>query len=138
MDDVARCAGPGCGRPLTRPGTGRPASYCGPNCRQAAHRERVRQAEAERQRRVQLAEARAAAARSWRHLEEDATEAADLAGAVVAYAAGTSRHDLVIKLAEFREAGRRVEDLALAYFDATARAAQLAGQPGAGTPARVS
>jgi len=126
MDDVAaRCAGPGCGRPLARAATGRPGRYCGPNCRQAAHRDRVRRAETERLRALQLAEATAIAARAWRHLEEDAGEVADLAAAVVAAAAGTSRQDLAVTLAGFREAARRVEDLAVAYFDATGQAARL-------------
>ena len=70
MNDVARCAGPGCARPLNRPATGRPAKYCGDNCRQAAHREQVRAAQAERDRAGQLAAAKAATARLWRPLEE--------------------------------------------------------------------
>ena len=78
-----------------------------------------------------MAEATAIAARAWRHLEEDAGEVDGLGAAVVAAAAGTSRHDLAVKLAGFREAARRVEDLAVAYFDATDRASQLraAGVP---------
>jgi hypothetical protein len=48
--DVLRCANPACGRPIERRPTGRPAAYCGPACRQAARRERLRPAEAERQR----------------------------------------------------------------------------------------
>ena len=70
VDDVDQCAGPGCARPLNRPATGRPAKYCGDNCRQAAHREKVRAAQAERERAEQLAAAKAATARLWRPLEE--------------------------------------------------------------------
>ena len=42
MSDVVRCANPGCGLPIQRQATGRPAQYCGPTCRQAARRKRVR------------------------------------------------------------------------------------------------
>ena len=45
-----RCGNPACGRPIERQATGRPARYCSGSCRQAVHRERVRLAEAERQR----------------------------------------------------------------------------------------
>ncbi|MGH3194246.1 MAG: hypothetical protein ACRDOL_44690 [Streptosporangiaceae bacterium] len=132
--DAVRCAGPGCGRPLARAATGRPGRYCGPNCRKAAQRERDRAAEAERQRAAALAAARAAVARAWPPLEEDVHEVGELAGTVLACAAGEDRRDLTVKLAEFREAARRVEALALEYFDATALAARLS-QPG--TAARV-
>lgn len=70
MDDtVARCAGPGCGLPLTRAATGRPARYCGDNCRQAAHREKARAAETTAARAAQLHQARATLDRLWRPLE---------------------------------------------------------------------
>jgi hypothetical protein len=36
------CGNPGCGRPVERQRTGRPAEYCGATCRQAARRKRVR------------------------------------------------------------------------------------------------
>lgn len=137
MNDVARCAGPGCGKPLTRLATGRPPRYCGPNCRKAAQRDRDRRADAERQRAEQLATARAAANRAWRHLEEDAYEAGELASAVVTYAAADDRHALAVKLAEFREAARRVEALAIEYSDATALAARLT-QPDGAAPASVT
>jgi hypothetical protein len=52
--DVLRCANPACGRPIERRPTGRPAAYCGPACRQAARRERLRLAKADRQRAEQL------------------------------------------------------------------------------------
>ena len=44
-----RCGNPACGRPIERQATGRPACYCCGSCRQAARRERLRVAEAERQ-----------------------------------------------------------------------------------------
>jgi hypothetical protein len=53
--DVLRCANPACGRPIERRPTGRPAAYCGPACRQAARRGRLRLAKAERQRAERLA-----------------------------------------------------------------------------------
>jgi hypothetical protein len=49
-----RCGNPACGRPVERQATGRPARYCSGSCRQAAYRERVRLADAERQRAEQL------------------------------------------------------------------------------------
>jgi len=45
-----RRGNPACGRPIERQATGRPARYCSGSWRQAVHRERVRLAEAERQR----------------------------------------------------------------------------------------
>ncbi len=44
-----RCANLACARAFEPSAVGRPARYCSPACRQAAHRERVRIAEAERQ-----------------------------------------------------------------------------------------
>jgi hypothetical protein len=130
MDEVVRCAGPECNRPLMRLGTGRPPKYCGPNCRKAAQRARDRVAEVERQRVLKLAGAKSTAARSWRPLEEISHEAEDLAAAVLAYAAGGDRADLVGKLAEFREAAWQLEDLAMTYFDAAELAKQLEAAPG--------
>jgi hypothetical protein len=43
-----RGGNPACGRPIERQATGRPARYCSGSCRQAARRERLRLAEAER------------------------------------------------------------------------------------------
>jgi hypothetical protein len=129
MSDVIRCAGPGCDKPLTRLATGRPPKYCGPNCRKAAQRARDRAAEAGRRRALLLAEAQAAAAGSWRPLEEAANEAAELAGAVLAYAASGTRTDLAAKLAEFHEVARQLEDYATTYFDATELAGQLEAEP---------
>jgi hypothetical protein len=129
MDDVLRCAGPGCGRPLTRLATGRPALYCSANCRKAGQRERDRIAEAERQRVVQLADANAARARLWRPLEETALEAGELAGAVLDYAAGGNSQDLAVKLAEFRTSARQLETLAAGYRNAVDLAERLTRLP---------
>lgn len=128
MDESLRCEGPGCDQTLTRAATGRPAKFCGPNCRKAAQRQRDRAAEAERQHARQLAEARATAAGVWRPLEETAHEVGEIAGAVFAYAAGGNRADLAGKLREFRLAAGQLEVLAVTYSDASARAAQLAGE----------
>jgi hypothetical protein len=49
-----RCGNPACGRPIERQATGRPARYCSGSCRQAARRERLRLADAERQRAERL------------------------------------------------------------------------------------
>jgi hypothetical protein len=125
MDEVARCAGPGCNKPLTRLGTGRPPKYCGPNCRKAAQRERDRAAEAQRQWARRLADAKGTAAAAWRPLEETAREAEELAGAVLAYAAGSDRVDLAAKLAEWHETAGQLEQLAITYFDATELAGRL-------------
>jgi len=54
-----RCGNPACGRPIERQATGRPARYCSGSCRQTAHRERVRLAEAQRQRAERLGADRA-------------------------------------------------------------------------------
>src|ERR1039457_3305639 len=62
-DDSQRCAAPQCSRPVEARTTGRPGRYCSANCRQSAYRERVRQADAERARAAQLADAKAEAAR---------------------------------------------------------------------------
>jgi hypothetical protein len=117
VNDVVRCAGPGCGRPLNRPATGRPAKYCGDNCRQAAHREKVRAAQAERERAGQLAAAKATTARLWRPLEEAGFhDVADHAALVVSCAADPDRP-------------RREFDQALAgLHHATAILASIAGQ----------
>jgi hypothetical protein len=54
-----RCGNPACGRPIERQATGRPARYCSGSCRQAVHRERLRLADAERQRAERLGADRA-------------------------------------------------------------------------------
>jgi hypothetical protein len=89
---VARCAGPGCGRPLARKATGRPPKFCSGNCNKAAQRARARAAEAERARAAQLAVARAAADRLRRPLEEAGFRTvAEAAALVVSCAADQDR-----------------------------------------------
>ena len=127
MSDVARCAGPGCDRPLSRAAAGRRREYCGSACRKAAQRVRDRQAAAERQRAIRLADATSAAVRSWLPLQRARREIARLADAVLAYADGDDRQDLEAKLAGFREACSRLENLAAEHFEAAALAGQLGG-----------
>src|ERR1039457_6662946 len=88
MADVSqRCAAPQCSRPVEARATGRPGRYCSANCRQSAYRERVRQADAERDRAAQLADAKADMARQWRPLEAAGfADLPEIAAAVVAYA----------------------------------------------------
>jgi hypothetical protein len=92
MDDTAECAGPDCGKPLPRAATGRPARYCGPNCRQAARRARVRADEEAAERAARLADAKATASRLFRPMEEAGFHGvADLAALVFAAAADPER-----------------------------------------------
>jgi uncharacterized Zn finger protein (UPF0148 family) len=125
VNDVLRCAGPGCSRPLVRLGTGRPPRYCGPNCRKAAQRARDRAADNDRQRAEQLAGAQETAARTWRPLEEASRDTEELAAAVLSYAAGADRRDVAAKLAELHQAVRQLEHLAMTYVDATELARRL-------------
>jgi hypothetical protein len=122
MDDtVARCAGPGCGRPLARAATGRPARYCGDNCRQAAHREKVRAAQAEQERAGRLAAAKAATARLWRPLEEAGFhDVADHAALVVSCATDPARprRELVQAVADLHHAATHLASLARQYREA--------------------
>lgn len=120
-----RCANPACIRPVRQPATGRPARYCSPACRQAAHRDRARQAAEAAQRAARLAAAKETCAATWRPLEETCADAADTARAVLCYAAGEDRAGLVAKLTELHHAVARMEELALAYHDAAAEAACL-------------
>jgi hypothetical protein len=128
MDDVARCARPGCSRPLTRRVTGRPARYCGPNCRKAGQRERDRRARAEQQRAAQLAKARVAVARERRRLEQHVERAPELAAEVVELASEDNRQALDLALYLYREEASGIEIAALKYFTAAARVAQLNGR----------
>jgi hypothetical protein len=140
--EIPRCAGPQCSRPLEARGTGRPGRYCSANCRQAAYRERVRQADAERDRAEQLAEAKAEQSRLWRPLEACGFhELPEIAAAVVAYASDLEVHivrpgDTPITLADvllrLRTAAARLEGLAVGYRDATDTAARLAGAESSG------
>lgn len=121
MNDVLRCAGPGCARPLNRPATGRPAKFCGDNCRQAAHREKVRAAQAERERAEQLAAAKATTTRLWRPLEEAGFhDVADHAALVMSCAADPDRprRELDQALADLHHATANLASLARQYRDA--------------------
>jgi len=132
MYEVPGCAGPGCGRPMTRLGTGRRPRYCGPNCRKAAQRERDRQAGAERRRAVQLADATATVARLRRPLEEAGFRlVADAAANVYASAAdpGLDVADLDQSLAQLRLAVDELAALARDYRHAADAAAWLSGTP---------
>jgi hypothetical protein len=128
-EDSQRCAWRPCGRPVERPATGRPGRYCGSNCRQSAYRERVRQADAERDRAARLAAAKAEAARLWRPLEAAGfADLPEVAAAVVAYASdpADTRAGLADVLYRLRAATARLEELALGYRDAIDTAARLA------------
>jgi len=129
MDEIARCAGPGCTRSLTRLATGRPRRYCGDNCRQQARRAQVRAAEAERLRLIQLAEARAAAAAAALQLEQDTAALPALAARLAAAAAGADRSALSAALTAFAGTARRAEVLARRQFDEAGRAALLGVRP---------
>ena len=130
MTRTATCGRPGCGQPLPRHGTGRPARYCSANCRQAARRARIRADEAERLRRTQWAEARADAADAGRLLAQEAQAAGALAAAVARAAGGDDWPALAAARTVFRDMARAVEALATRQFDAAARAARLqAGGP---------
>jgi len=128
VDDVVRCAGPGCTRPLNRPATGRPAKYCGDNCRQAAHRDKVRAEQAERDRAGQLAAAKAATARLWRPLEEAGFhDVADHAALVVSCATDPDRprRELDQALAGLHHAAANLASLARQYREAADLAREL-------------
>ena len=122
MDDTAaRCAGPGCGRPLARAATGRPARYCGDNCRQAAHRAKARAAEEAAARAARLAEAKATTARLWRPLEEAGfRDVAEHAALVLSSAADPARPrcELDQAVAELHHAAANLASLARQYRDA--------------------
>jgi hypothetical protein len=133
-DDDARCAGPGCLRTLGRAATGRRARYCGPNCRQAARREKVRAAEETAARAARLADARATAARLSGPLEETGFRTvADLAALVYAAAAdpGRPRADLDQAIRDLDHATGRLAGIAREYRDAADLARHLdpAGSP---------
>jgi hypothetical protein len=129
MDDTAaRCVGPGCGRPLARASTGRPARYCGDNCRQAAHRAKVRAAEEAAARAARLAEAKAATGRLWRPLEaagfRDVGEHAALVASCAADLA-RPRRELDQALAVLHQAVVHLAGLARQYRDAADTAREL-------------
>ena len=129
MNDVTRCAGPGCARPLNRPATGRPAKYCGGNCRQAAHREQARAAQVERDRADQLAAAKAATARLWRPLEEAGfRDVAEHAALVLSCATDPARprRELDQAVAGLQHAAANLASLARQYREAASLARELA------------
>jgi hypothetical protein len=123
------CAWRLCFRPVPAATTGRPAVYCGAACRQAAHRDRVRQADDGARQAAELAAARSAASVLWPQIEPAAADVADLALAVVSCAADDDPFDpgaLAVRLAELRAAVAELEDLALSFRAAADRAAVLA------------
>ena len=134
-DDSQRCAAPQCSRPVEARTTGRPGRYCSANCRQSAYRERVRQADAERARAAQRAEAKAEATRLWRPLEACGFhDLPEISAAVVAYASDPdeTRATLAGMLYQLRDVADRLEGLARGYRNATDTAARLAGADSAG------
>jgi len=133
MDDtVVRCAGPGCGRPIGRAATGRPARYCGDNCRQAARRARVRAEEEGAARAARLAEARATTVRLQRPLEaagfRDVAEHAALV-ASCATDPGRPRRDLDQAISGLHQAAAVLAGLARQYREASDLARELGGPP---------
>jgi len=127
MDDVARCAGPHCGRPLARAATGRRALYCGQNCRQAARRARIRAAEEAAARAARLAGARATTARLRRPLETAGHhDVGELAGTVVAAASpGRPRSELEQAIRDLHQAAAHLASMARDYRAAADLARQL-------------
>jgi hypothetical protein len=128
MDDVARCAGPYCSRPLPRAATGRRPLYCGQNCRQAARRARVRAGEEAAARAARLAGARATASRLFRPLEEAGFHTvADLAALVFSAAAdpGRPRAELDQAVGDMLAAASELALTARRYRDASDLARQL-------------
>lgn len=122
MDDtVTRCAGPGCGRPLARAATGRPARYCGDNCRQAARRARVRAEQEAAERAARLDQARATTARLWRPLEAAGfCDVGEHAALVVSCAADPARprREFDQAIARLHQAVAHLAGLASQYRDA--------------------
>ena len=129
MDDTAaRCAGPGCGRHLARAATGRPARYCGDNCRQAARRAKVRAAEEVAARAARLAEARATTDRLWRPLEAAGfRDVGEHAALVVSCAADPDlpRRELDQAITGLHQAAAHLAGIARQYRDAADTAREL-------------
>jgi len=124
-----------CAQPVERAATGRPARYCGPACRQAAHRERVRQAEATVARAAALASAEATARRAFPRIGDFAANVEEWAGEVYRAAADdeTSRGGVVAAIAELHRHVALLERVALEYRDAADLAAALAEADAAAT-----
>jgi hypothetical protein len=118
MDDtVARCAGPGCGRPLAWAATGPP----GTAGTTAARPPTARAAEEAAARAARLAEAKTATARLWRPLEEAGfRDVAEHAALVLSCAAdpGRPRRELDQALAGLHQAAANLASIARQYRDA--------------------
>ncbi len=131
-DTAARCAGPGCGRPLARAATGRPARYCGNNCRQAARRARVRAEEEAAARAARLGQARADTARLRAPLEaagfRDVAERAALV-ASCATDPGRPRRELDQAIGGLHQAAAVLAGLARQYREASDLVRELGGPP---------
>jgi hypothetical protein len=131
-DDYARCAGPYCRRPLARAATGRRPLYCGPNCRQAARRARVRAEEEAAACAARLAEAQATTRRLFRPLEEAGFHTvADLAALVFSAAVDPERPraELDQAVGDMLAAASELALLARRYRDASDLTRQLGPPP---------
>jgi|HubBroStandDraft_6_1064221.scaffolds.fasta_scaffold00231_15 hypothetical protein len=118
-----------CSQVIERAATGRPPRYCGPNCRQAAHRERVRLAEEAAARAARLASARATTRAAFPRAEGYVSSVGDLAAEAFRVMAD-DQSGRPVMWAAFRELHRCVdafERVALEYQDAADEAAALAG-----------
>jgi hypothetical protein len=127
-----QCARPQCSRLVPHRQTGRPARYCSALCRQAAYRERVRQAEQERRRAQGLAEAQATAARIWPEFEAAILDQSDGLAALQSYAAAGGRDGRDAaewKLAELLSGLDLLRRLMRAYCQSSADVADLS-EPG--------
>jgi hypothetical protein len=109
-----------CSAAIPRAATGRPARYCGVNCRQAAHRERVRQADEAAARARALADARTRARRTLPLIAESRADARAWLQEAAGSAAdpGLDQGAVVAAFAELRAHVDRMERAALAYRDA--------------------
>jgi hypothetical protein len=117
-----------CGGPVPKAGTGRPGRYCSAACRQAAHRERVRQAQAVADHAAALADARAAVAVLWPQIEPAGNAVAELAADIAPYVAERGGTMLRV-LAELRGRVDQLERLAVDFGAAMDRADALEGAP---------
>jgi hypothetical protein len=122
----AACAGPLCHATVPRAATGRPGRYCSANCRQAAHRERARQAETAADRARRLESARAAAAVAFPQIDMYAGHVEMLARELAAKAAaGAARAELATTAGELHRAAGALEQVTLDYRAAADQAAAL-------------
>ena len=127
-DGAGRCEAPYCGQPLTAAATGRRPRYCGPNCRQAARRARVRAQEEAAARAAQLAEAQAAASRLWRPMEAAVHDVPGLAALVLSCAADQDRPraELADAISRLDQAAATLARMARDYRDNSDLARRLA------------